>query len=254
MDLNQVAAITSSVGRYCKEPKGIADSLKKIRDIGYRAVQISGIAPIDDKELVTICNDLGLTICGTHEKNLHCIEKPEVIIDRLKVLGCSIAGYPYPHTGGFASLDDVTTVVDGLNRAGEILHRAGIKLVYHNHDIEFVRFENMPVLEMIYGKTNPNYVQGEPDTFWIQAGGGDPVAWCKHLHNRLPVLHMKDFGTLGKRQIVIKPIGQGNLNWQQIISAAESAGCKWFVVEHDGGTFDDLAASFRFIHEHLVEK
>jgi len=128
-----------------------------------------------------------------------------------------------------------------------------VTLVYHNHDVEFIRFDNKPVLELIYEQTDHEGVQGEPDTFWIQAGGGDPVAWCSRLNGRLPVLHMKDFGTLGKRQIVIKPIGQGNLDWKRIIGAAEASGCRWFVVEHDGGTFEDIEASFRYIRDNLVD-
>ena len=253
MKLNQVAAITSSVGRFCKDEEGLADSLKKIRDIGYPAVQISGIGPIEDQKVADLCGELGLTICATHEKNMRFVEEPEAIVRRVQTLGCSIAGYPYPHPGGFESMDDVRSVIDALARAGKVLHEAGVTAVYHNHDVEFLKFDGKLVLDMIYDQVDPRYLQGEPDTFWIQAGGGDPVAWCEKLKGRLPVLHMKDFGTRGKREIEIKAIGEGNLDWPRIVRAAEDAGCEWFVVEHDGGTFEDLATSFDYITSNLVE-
>ena len=98
---------------------------------------------------------------------------------------------------------------------------AGIAMGCHNHDIEF------------------------------QRGGGDPVARRRWLKDRLPVLHMKDYVIDADRQSQMTPIGAGNLDWPAICGAADQAGCRWYVVEHDNGTFESLEASFRYISENL---
>jgi sugar phosphate isomerase/epimerase len=252
MKLSQVAAITSSVGRFARDPEGIADTLKKIREIGYEAVQISGIGEIDPRELRRITDELGLRICATHEKNTMFVESPEAIVEKLEILGCTIAGYPYPHTGKVEEEEDVDAIAAALEHAGEVLTRSGMTVVYHNHNLELVRLGEKTALELIYERTDPQRVQGEPDTYWIQAGGGDPVAWCEKLAGRMPVLHMKDYGMQGKEPVMTS-IGAGNLDWTRICSAAEASGCQWYVVEHDGGTFESLAASYAWIRDRLCE-
>jgi sugar phosphate isomerase/epimerase len=253
MKLQQVAAITSTIGRFMKTPPDIASNLKKIREIGYQAVQISGIGEIDTDELASICRDLDLKICATHEKNVMFKDDPGAIVTKLKKLDCVYAGYPFPHTGPIQTAQQLQEVIDVLERAGQVLASEGITLVYHNHQIEFQKFNGQVALEAIYEQTDPKNVQGEPDTYWIQFGGADPVTWCEKLSGRLPVLHMKDYAMGPDRQPLKAPIGAGNLDWSRIIPAAEESGCEWFVVEQDGGTLEALEESFRYIRENLVE-
>ena len=40
--------------------------------------------------------------------------------------------------------------------------------------------------------TNPEYVSFELDVFWIQFGGGDPVALLKKYGDRWKLMHLKD--------------------------------------------------------------
>ncbi len=89
----------------------------------------------------------------------------------------------------------------------------------------------------------------------MQAGGGDPVAWCERLTGRLPLIHLKDFGVDKDGKPVIGEIGAGNLAWDRILPAAERSGCRWFIVEQDtcpGDPFDSLATSWRFLAPRCV--
>jgi sugar phosphate isomerase/epimerase len=98
-------------------------------------------------------------------------------------------------------------------------------------------------------------LQGEIDTYWIQHGGADPVAWCAKLANRLPLLHIKDYTVLPTGKPDFTTIGAGNLNWPGIIAAADKSGCAWFIVEQDftpGDPFDAVKQSFEYIKANLV--
>lgn len=257
MKLSQIAAQLYTVRDHCKTPADIAASLKKIRQIGYTAIQVSGLGPIPENELVLICRDLGLTICATHEPSQTILDQPAAVADRLHKLGCRYTAYPYPAGIDFSTLESVRAFASRLNHAGNVLHDAGCVLCYHNHHMEFRRLHGKPILDILFAETDPRYLQAEIDTYWVQYGGANPVDWCHRLSGRLPVIHMKDFAINAQNQITFAEIGNGNLDWPAILRAAEQAGCQWFIVEQDtcpGDPFDSLAQSLQYIRQHLVAR
>ncbi|MFW6303849.1 MAG: sugar phosphate isomerase/epimerase family protein, partial [Candidatus Sumerlaeota bacterium] len=200
MKLSQVAAITSSVSKYMKDD--IPAGLKTIRDIGYQAVQLSCIGDFDPTEVGQACKDLGLTVCATHEPVANIFGDIDKVIEKHRILETHYVGYPYPHIEP-ESMDDVLKIAEDLNKAGKTFSEAGLKMVYHNHDLEFQRFDGRVALEVIYENTDPEYLLGEPDTYWIQNGGACVVDWMEKLKGRMPVLHMKDYGMVGKNENAI---------------------------------------------------
>lgn len=257
MKLKQVAAQSYTIRDYTKTAAEVASSMKKIREIGYKAVQISGMGPIDENELHSILDGEGLTCCATHENGQTILDHPEAVVQRLKKLHCKYTAYPYPAGITFDSLETVKAFAKKLEHAGEVMAKAGITLTYHNHHMEFQKIHHKTILETIYKETNPAFLQGEPDTYWIQAGGGNPLSWCQKLKGRLPLLHMKDFGLDPSNRPIYEEIGYGNLEWKKIIPAAEKSGCVWFIVEQDANwenndPFLSLKMSFDYIQEHLV--
>jgi len=254
MKTNQIAAQLYTVRDSLKTPAGIAQTLKKIRAIGYQAVQLSGLGPISELDLVALLQGEGLTCCATHEDSNLILNEPQRVVDHLGKLGCRITAYAWPAGIKFDTLADVKSFAARLNAAGKVLHGAGQVLCYHNHHIEFRRVAGKTVLEILFEETDPRYLQGEPDTYWVQNGGGDPVEWCERLKNRLPILHMKDYTVNAENKPTFAEIGNGNLNWKRIIAAAEKAGCEWFCIEQDtcpGDPFDSLKQSFDFTKRNL---
>ena len=250
MKLKKLAAQLYTIRDFLKTPTDIAASLKKIRAIGYQSVQLSGLGPITESEIVQLCRDNGLTICATHEPGDTILNQPQTVVDRLQKLDCRITAYPYPNGINLGTLETVKEFCRRLNTAGKVLHDAGQILCYHNHHHEFQRVASKPVLEILYAETDPRYLQGEPDTYWVQHGGGDPVTWCTRLNGRLPILHLKDYTVTTDSKVTYAEIGNGNLNWEKILTAADAAGCQWYVVEQDscpGDPFDSLRQSFDYL-------
>ena len=142
-----------------------------------------------------------------------------------------------------------------LDHAGKVLHDAGQVLTYHNHAIELLRLGDTTLLQYIYDQTDAKHLQGEIDTYWIQYGGGNQVAWCESLSGRLPLLHMKDYQFTAADRPTYCEVGSGNLNWKKIIAAVEASGCEWFIVEQDtcpGDPFDSVRKGFEYIKASLV--
>ncbi len=258
MKLSQVAVELYTVRDWLKTPAEIAESLSRIREIGYHAVQLSGLGPIETNELLKILSAEGLVCSSTHEDAAELLETPDRIAEKLDLLGCTQTAYPFPHGVSFAGMTEVKEFASRLNHAGRILNDRGITFSYHNHDIEFMRLGGRPILEILYDETDPRFVKAEIDTYWVQAGGANPVDWCRRMRERLPLLHIKDYGVNEERRAVYREIGQGNLDWPAIISAAEESGCQWYIVEQDADWADDdpfksLQMSLDYIKANLIE-
>lgn len=255
MKINQVAAQLFTCRDLLKTPADIAATLKRVRAAGYTAVQVSGMGPIAEEELVKILKGEGLTCCATHEPGDDILHHTQKVIDRLAKLDCQITAYPFPGGVDMTSIESVDAMIAGLDAAGAKMAAAGQILCYHNHNHELRKLGGTTILERIYARSNPKHLQGETDTFWIHYGGSENTEWCERLAGRLPAIHLKDYMTNAENKQQLCEIGAGNLNFKKIIAAAEKSGCKWFIVEQDscpGDPVDSLAQSFRYIQENLL--
>ena len=254
MKIEQVAAQLYTCRNLLQTPADIASTLSRLRKVGYRAVQISGMGPIEVEELNRILDGEGLVCCATHESSATILENPRAVVDRLRSLRCKYTAYPFPAGVDLGDVGSVDAMIAALDAAGAVLAGAGQTLCYHNHHHEFRKLEGKTIFERIFEKTNPAHVQGEPDTYWVQHGGGDNVAWCRRLKGRLPLIHLKDYVVNSESKPAYCEIGAGNLDFRSIVKAAEESGCEWFIVEQDecpGDPVDSLAQSFDYISANL---
>lgn len=251
MNKKIIAAQLYTLRDFCKTPEDLAKTLKKVKKMGFEAVQVSGVGPIDNKELAKIIKGEGLVCCATHEPGKVIIEETEKVIEKLNILDCEYTAYPYPHSSPKTKKDYIKLAKD-LDKAGKKMKKAGITLTYHNHAIEFEKFDGKTALDIIYDTASPEYLQGEIDTYWVQYGGGNPVEWCEKLKKRLPLLHLKEFGIV-QNQITMMEVGYGNLAWKKIVAAAKKSGTKWFIIEEDTCRFDPFK-SLKMSFDYMVEE
>lgn len=252
MKLSQTALQLFTVRRHCQTAADLAVTARKIREIGYPAVQLSGVGPISDDEILAIFRGEGLAICATHEPGPTILDEPEVAIDRLQRLGVSLTAYPWPGDLDFSDPSQVDMLLRKLSRAAEKFRAAGLRLGYHNHAFEFHRpVPGGPnILERIYAEIPSELLVAELDTFWIQRGGGDVVDWVRRMRGRQPFIHLKDYKVNARGESGVAEIGAGNLPFDRIIAEAEAGGCEWFIVEQDscpGDPFDSIRQSLEYI-------
>lgn len=256
MKLNQIGFQLYTCRDLLNTPAGIAATFKRLRAIGYTAVELCGVSNVTDNELKCIAEGEGIAIWSAHLSSENLLAEPEKAVERLDTFGCSVGAYPYPAGIDFASPQAVAELIAKLQSAGQVFRAAGKTLCYHNHHHEFRKIDGKLILDRIYDGTSRDALQAELDTYWVQFGGGNVVEWCEKMANRLPVLHLKDYEITSENTVRFCEIGAGNLNFKKIIAAAEASGCRRFVVEQDtcpGDPVDSLAQSFRYIQENLAE-
>ncbi len=254
MKVAKIAVQLYSFKDHFKTAAELPATLRRIRALGYEAVELSPALPaMPEADLNRMLADAGLRACGSGERAAKLVAEPQAVIEHLRKLGCSRVVYPYPHE---VPADEAAAVrlAKQLNAVAETYRAAGITVVYHNHAVEFRRLGRRTMLEIFFAEAPA--LQGELDTFWIQHGGGNPVSWIQRLKGRMPALHLKEFGIVENQTIVDLPVGDGNLEWDQIIPAAEAAGVEWFVVEHEGNCpdpFESFRRSFDFLTANFVK-
>lgn len=256
MKLSQVAVQLYTLRDHCKTAAELAATLKKVRAIGYEAVQVSGVGPIPPAEIAAIARDAGVVICATHEDGKMILNEPEKVVEKLRALGTLHTAYPWPADINFTDKTSLDTLCRKLDAAGEVLASAGLTLSYHNHSLEFVKAPNGQIaLDYIFERTRAAFVKAEIDTYWVAAGGVDPVGYLRKFKGRLPLIHLKDFKVLPDGKGTFSEVGAGNLDFGAIIEVAQDAGCEWFIVEQDtcpGDPFDSIRQSFDYLTENHV--
>lgn len=240
----QIAAQLYTLREQLKTEADIAATLKKVRELGYEAVQVSGLGPIDPKELKRICDGEGLAVCATHESPKALTENTAAVAEKLALWNCRQTAYPYLAEAA-RSEEGYKQLAKDLTAAGKKLAAAGITLSYHNHGFEFERYGERIGLEILYEESDPKFLKAEIDTYWVQYGGGDPAAWCRRMKGRMPLVHLKDM-TVVENKPTFAEVGAGNLNWPAILDACREAGTRWYIVEQDlcrGDPLDSLRLS-----------
>ncbi len=256
MKLSQVAIQLYTLRDHCKTAAGYAATLRKVRQIGYTAIQISGVGPIPEAELLAIARAEGLVICATHENGAKILDETDAVIARLHALDTKLTAYPYPAGVDFDNPGHVDTLIKKLEIAGAKMRAAGLVLGYHNHANEFYRpAGGATFLERVFAETSPENVVAELDTYWVQRGGGDVVEWVKRVKGRAPFIHLKDYKVNPAGEPTYCEVGAGTLDFKRIIAEAEAGGCEWFIVEQDvcpGDPFVSIKQSLDHIKAHLV--
>jgi sugar phosphate isomerase/epimerase len=244
---SQIAAQMYTLRQFTKTPADITSTLQRVRKIGYEAVQLSALGPMDPKELAKVLQGEGLACCATHVGLDRMKNETQAVIDELRLWGCK-----YTAIGGHNAKTDPTAAnwknfAETYNAVAAKFKGSGISLGYHNHSHELAKYDGEVALQILIEKLDPS-IWFEIDTYWITHGGGDPIAWINAVAGRIPCVHLKDMGIKLDRTQFMAEVGEGNLNWKGILPACRKAGAEWYIVEQDTcyrDPFDSLELSLK---------
>ena len=240
----QIGAQFYTVRNQCQTLDDFALTLRKVADIGYKTVQISGTCPYEAEWLreQLAANDLRCVL--THIPVPRLTGETQQVIADHHVFDC-------PHIGlgwyAFNETDTYEGFMATYPQVAQAIREGGRYFMYHNHDQEFQKMNGKLILEKLAEEIPADIMGFTLDTFWIQAGGGDPAQWIANLAGRVPVIHLKDFA-YGRRMAVV---GEGNINFDRVFSAAEESGTKFLLVEQDDCNGEDPIECLRRSYEYL---
>jgi len=228
-------------------PKDFCGTVEKVAKMGYTGVEFAGYGGLKPVEMAKLLADNGLTAYSTH-----CGGFPKTDAEMDAEIEMALAvGYKYLVCPGqpMKTHDEALHFADVLNEAAAKLRPHGLRLGYHNHAHEFKKQDGKIILQHIAEAFPADKLGFTLDTYWVQAGGGDPAYWIEQLKGRLPCIHLKDYAFDGDKKMAV--VGEGNINFDRVFEKAEAAGVKYMLVEQDNcngeDPFDCLARSYKFL-------
>lgn len=243
----KIGAQLFTVRDFCKTTTGLYESLKRISDIGYKCVQISGTCAFDAGELKAELDRNGLECVITHTDTDRIVSNTDSVIADHRLLKCNKIGIGYYDVAKFG----VDGFINRYKAAADTIEKNGMRLCYHNHDAEFMRFDGKLFLEHILDEFTPEELCITLDTYWVQSGGADPIQWIRRLKGRIPCIHLKDMQFAEKSTRRMAPVGEGNMNFDGIIDAALNSSVECALVEQDDcygeDPFDCLKRSYDYL-------
>jgi sugar phosphate isomerase/epimerase len=142
--------------------------------------------------------------------------------------------------------ESVKVLCEAFNKAGELCKSKGLQFGYHNHAFEFqTRFEDETMYRYILDNTDPKLVVMEMDLCWAVRGKYNPIDWFRLYPGRFHAVHMKDLASQEKDGSCI--IGEGVVNFKEIIANQKLGGIKLFIVElenYKNTSVEDVAVCY----------
>jgi sugar phosphate isomerase/epimerase len=215
-------------------------TLKTLSGYGYQWVDwlaggrttVASVAAMPAKEVHKLFAAAGLatynvhfTWADLHEGWAKTIQ--EIHDYKATSVGCTTA------PGRNKTAEDWKWHAEGLNALGEKTKREGVLTGYHPHPLEFTEVEGIVPWDLLL-QTDPGLVKMQIDVGACAVAGKDPEAYLTRYPDHYYSIHVKDVkdGKLGVA------VGEGVLDWKKILTAAQHAGLRHYVVET--GASDDV--------------
>lgn len=233
----------------------VPGTLDKVRAFGFTHVELAGTYGQTPEQFRTLLDSKGLRGVAAHYPLERFLNDPDGLAKEAKALGLQYVGVAWaPHKDPFDEKQCLETAAS-FNKAGAAMAERGLKFFYHNHGFEFQPFGDGTLFDLLMEKTDPKLVSFEMDVLWTIHPGQDPAKLLKKYGSRWELLHLKDLkkGVKGdlsgqtdtKNDVAL---GTGQVNYPQVLKAAQQAGVKWYFIEDESPTVtEQLPVSLKFL-------
>ncbi|MBO5312891.1 MAG: sugar phosphate isomerase/epimerase [Clostridia bacterium] len=233
----------------CETLEGLSESLKRVADMGYTTVQISGVCPYEAEWLRDELKKNSLECVLTHWNGDEIKQDPVSVINKHNIFSCKNIGLGCMPGG--PSEENLYKFLEEFPSVAKTVRENGSKLFYHHHHWEFGRCaDGERMIDKILRTFSPEELGITVDTYWAQYSGADSAEFIERLKGRCECIHVKDFEIVGSEQRMAS-VGHGNINFERVIASAESAGANYLLVEQDNcygaDPFECLKNSYEYL-------
>lgn len=220
------------------------EGLRRVREAGYRHVELAGYYDLPVTRVKELLDDLGLVPVSMHVPYDLVTGKTSDVIRDAQFLGAFHVVVPWVGGEMCPNRDAWLEAAENMDDAGALLKEAGLSLSYHNHAHEFEYFEEETIFDIIFGNSDPENLQIQLDLCWAVVGKADVLEILRRYEGRIPLVHVKDY-TPGDEegQVTITELGRGVMDFKVLLPAALNAGASWFIVEQDSSEKDTLESA-----------
>lgn len=258
------------------------ETLRLMKEAGYGGIELCGFmikpTPFTVKLLTKLAGmpvggggkldwhalvkEAGLAVVSVHE-DLGSIERdPAAIAAQAKSFGTKYVVITGMYRFEYGSEAAVRGLAQRLNAAGEALAQQDVRLLYHNHNCEFLKVApGLTAYELLLRETDPQLVNFEFDSYWAADAGVCPLDWMRRLGSRMKLYHINDRGTRVSGPVmtpILKPdsmeLGTGSMDLVPLVEQAKAAGVDAVILESHRNWIDrspvkSFQVSAQFLNE-----
>ncbi len=206
-------------------------TIARVGDAGYSGIEL-GVESVDDESTTVALDKAGLNVTSIMT-GLDQIQSPkEGLLSACRTLDCNRVVLGWLDETYYESPEATKNTAAILNECVAGLADHGLTLCYHNHDHEFVTFddaEGRSAFEVLVDNLDDR-VQFEFDVGWVGTAGVDPVEVIETYADRTPLIHLKDMVYQTGESV---QLGDGDLNVEEVVKAATDADVEWLIYEHE---------------------
>ena len=238
-----------TIREFMKNETDFRASMKKISDIGYRYVQVSGIGEVSPRCIKQATEECGLKVILTHTPVDAILHRTDEVIANHDLFGCDIIGLG-SLPGDYQGLDGYKRFAETIAPAVETIKKAGKKFSYHNHSHEFEKQDGKHFLEVLLDNSDKDAFFLTVDCYWLHYAGLDVPEWLAAHHSRISVTHLKDLGVYEGKPGMIE-VMTGNMNYPKILKTCADNDILWHFVEQDTTRLDPFE-SLKISYDNLM--
>ena len=237
----EIGAQLYTVRAFMKTKEDLLETFKKIADIGYKNIQLSGACEVEGEWLDEALKNAGLKCVLTHNSREKLTTQAKELVEYHNKFGCDYLGLGQFSFPADALEEKYAEFVDTYRGVGENLAKMGKYFMYHNHAPEFQKIGGETIMQKIANDFAPEHLGFTLDTYWVQFGGTDLLSFIEKLNGRIGCVHLKDYminatvredGGIEMAPL-FAPVGDGTLDFPRIVEKMKAAGAQYFLVEQD---------------------
>lgn len=241
---------------------GVYETLKAISDLGFHSIEMSQVpmTPENVAEMKRAKDELGMQFAA-----LSAAVEPmpgipgdsltttyDKIVADARTLDSKILRIGMLPFAAMANRDELVRFVGIVADYAKRLADEGLNLVYHNHHVEFAKFDGVRMIDII--RQSAPDLRFEIDVHWVHRSGVNPVPFLHEYAGIVDLIHLKDYriGAFPMEAmdllkagdmkafmaaftglVQFAEVGEGNLDFPAIIEAALATGVEHLLVEQD---------------------
>lgn len=247
------------LGSVCGTEDKAKETLRRIRAAGYDGIELNRFmihpaslmvrmltraagmptgsgGKLDWQKLI---RESGLTVISLHADMGSLENDMNAVIEEARIFGTDRIVITGMYRFDYSDEAKVRELASRLNKAGKILRDSGLRLLYHNHNVELLKVNRTDcAYDILIRETDPEYVNFEFDSYWFTDGGANAQVWMKKLGTRMKLWHINDRGSRvngASMTPILKAdsmeLGTGNMDLAGLKKTADENGIEAVVLE-----------------------
>ncbi|MSU24112.1 MAG: sugar phosphate isomerase/epimerase [Opitutus sp.] len=236
-------------------------ALDLAKSYGIKEVEVAGTGSLNPEQFAAELKSRGFVPVSGHFGYALFEKDIAAVIRDAKTLGLKFVIVPYPPVSKDKPFSEemAHAMAAKFNEWGATCKKAGLRFGYHPHGLEFrpaAAGNGEVMFDILVRETKADLVTYQMDVYWAFITGTDPAKLLAKYPTRFSMLHIKDMlkdfargtHTGGSPPTAKVTVGEGQINWTEILTAAQKIGVQHYFLEDETTTpLRSIPDSFQYL-------